>query len=94
MSQLNDPVVRKAINSAIREISGSMTRVEAERDFMRDATKNICEQYEIPKKAFRKLVKVYHKQNFNQEKEDHLEFEKLYETITNTTQMANKDNEE
>lgn len=93
MSQLNDPAIRKAVYSAIREISGSMTRVEAERDFMKDATKNICEQYEIPKKAFRKLVKVYHKQNFNQEKEEHLEFEKLYETITNTTTMATSNEE-
>lgn len=93
MSQLNDPAIRKAVYSAIREISGSMTRVEAERDFMKDATKNICEQYEIPKKAFRKLVKVYHKQNFNQEKEEHLEFEHLYETITNTTAMANNNEE-
>jgi len=93
MSRLNDPLVRKAINSALSEISGSMTRVEAERDFIKEAIKNICEQYEIPKKAFRRMAKVYHKQNFNQEKEDHLEFENLYETITNTKSMSDRDEE-
>lgn len=82
MSRLNDPAIKKAINSTIREISGSMTRVEAERDFIREAVKNTCEEYDIPKKAFRKLVKVYHKQNFNQEMEEYNEFENLYETIT------------
>jgi hypothetical protein len=33
------------------------------------------------------MAKVYHRQNFTQEREEHEEFETLYETITNTTTM-------
>ena len=33
------------------------------------------------------MAKVYHKQNFSKEKEEHEEFEAMYETITNTTTM-------
>jgi hypothetical protein len=33
------------------------------------------------------MAKVYHKQNFNQEREEHEEFESMYQVITNTTTM-------
>jgi len=33
------------------------------------------------------MAKVYHKQNFNKEIEEHEEFEEMYETITNSTRM-------
>ena len=34
------------------------------------------------------MVKVYHKQNFQQEVQSNEEFEQLYETITQTTTMS------
>lgn len=84
----SSPADRKAINECIKEISNSMTRVEGERDFIKEAVADICKKFELPKKTFRKMVKVYHKQNFTQEKEENEEFETMYETITNTTAMA------
>jgi hypothetical protein len=36
------------------------------------------------------MAKVYHRQNFKQELEEHEEFETLYETITQTTTMDKK----
>lgn len=88
----SSPADRKAINDCIKEISNSMTRVEGERDFIKEAVADICKQFELPKKTFRKMVKVYHKQNFTQEKEENEEFEQMYETITNTTAMASTTN--
>jgi hypothetical protein len=34
------------------------------------------------------MAKVYHKQNFSLELEEHEEFETMYETITKTTSMG------
>jgi len=83
----SSPSDRKAILDCMKEISGSMTRIEAERDFIREAIKNICDEQNLSKKTFRRMAKVYHKQNFTSEIEEHEEFETLYETITNTTTM-------
>jgi len=83
-----DPAHRKAIYDCMREISASMTRTEAEREFIREAINNICDEYNLSKKTFRRMAKTYHKQNFNTEVEQHEEFETLYQTITNSTSMT------
>lgn len=84
----SNPADRKAILECMKEISNSMTRMGAEREFVREAIKDICEKQELSKKTFRRMAKVYHKQNFNKEIEEHEEFESMYETITNTTRMT------
>jgi uncharacterized protein YukE len=71
----------------MKEISNSMTRIDAERDLIKTAINDICEEQNLSKKTFRRMAKVYHKQNFKQEIQEQEEFEKLYETITNTTTM-------
>ena len=78
---LSNPADKKAIRDALREISGALTRIESERTLISEAIKNVAEKYEIPKKTFRRMAKVYHKQNFNEEQETHQEFELLYETV-------------
>jgi tRNA(Ser,Leu) C12 N-acetylase TAN1 len=83
----SSPADRKAIKSALDEISGSMTRIEAERDLIKEAIAETCDKFQLNKKTFRKMAKVYHKQNFTQEREEHEHFEEMYETITNTTSM-------
>ncbi|MGA1712061.1 MAG: hypothetical protein ACO4CS_12325 [bacterium] len=87
MTLPSSPADRKAIRDALSEISGSMTRIEAERDFIKEAIANTCENFQLNKKTFRRMAKVFHKQNFTQEQQDHEEFENLYETITGTTSM-------
>jgi regulator of replication initiation timing len=88
MSIPSNPADRKAIYDCMKEISDSMTRIESERDFIKNAINTICEEQNLSKKTFRKLAKVYHKQNFQQEVQSHEEFETLYETITQTTTMS------
>jgi len=87
MSFPSNPADRKAILDCMKEISESMTRIDAERDFIREAIKNICDAQNLSKKTFRRMTKTYHKQNFNTEVEEHEEFENLYQVITNTTTM-------
>lgn len=84
----SSPTDRKAILECMKEISSSMTRTEGEREFIREAIKEICEKYQLSKKTFRRMAKVYHKQNFSLELEEHEEFETMYETITATTTMS------
>jgi hypothetical protein len=83
----SSPADRKAILDCMKEISASMARTEGEREFIREAIKDICEKHQLSKKTFRRMAKVYHKQNFNLELEEHEEFESMYQTITNTTTM-------
>ncbi len=52
------------LEGALKDMSTSMTRVEAERDFQKNVIGDICEELNLNKKVFRKLAKVYHKQNF------------------------------
>ena len=73
------------LEGALKDMSTSMTRVEAERDLQKNVIGDICEELNLNKKVFRKLAKVYHKQNFDDEVNTHHEFEKLYETVTNKT---------
>jgi len=71
------------LEGALKDMSTSMTRVEAERDLQKNVIGDICEELNLNKKVFRKLAKVYHKQNFDDEVNTHQEIEKLYETVTN-----------
>ena len=64
MSLPSDPAARKAIKKCMDELSASMARIDGERDFIKEAINNCCEEYEMNKRTFRKLAKVYHKQNF------------------------------
>lgn len=87
MSLPSDPVARKAIKDCLVEISSSYTRIEAERDLIKEAMSNICEQFELSKKTFRRLARTYHKQNFSKEVAEHEEFETMYEQLTGETSL-------
>lgn len=88
MSLPSDPAARKTIKDCMEEISNSMTRIEGERDFIKEAINNTCEEFQLNKKTFRKLVKTYHKQNFSNEVADHEEFELMYQQLTNETSLG------
>lgn len=77
----SSPDDRRKIKEAMDEISKSMTRIEAERDYILEAVKDVCKTYNLPRRAFRKLVSVYHKQTFNEEIASHEEFETMYEEL-------------
>lgn len=79
---VSSPADREKIRKMLSEISSSFTRIEAERDLIRETIKEMSDQFQLPKKTLNKMAKVYHKQNFNQEVAEHEEFESLYEEIT------------
>lgn len=82
MSAFTNETKRKRIHDCMIEISNSMTRVEAERDFVKDAVNSICDELQLDKKIFRRMVKVYHKQSFADEVVKDSEFQELYDVVT------------
>lgn len=70
------------LEGALKDMSATFARVAAEKDLQKNIINNICDELQLNKKVFRKLAKVYYKQNFDDEVATHQEFEKLYETIT------------
>jgi len=75
---------RKKLHNALVEASNSLTRIDAERDLIKNITNDTSKNFQIPKKTIKKLIRVYHKQNFSEEVATHEEFETLYETVTKT----------
>lgn len=81
----SSPEDRKAIKNALQEISSSLTRIEAERDLIKDILQTVQDNQNIPKKYVRKLAKIYHKQNYNEVQQEQDDLETLYETVAVTS---------
>jgi hypothetical protein len=79
---------KKQIRGAVQEASDSMLRIDAEKDLIKEIIDNLHETYQIPKRTISKIIKVYHKQNFDQEVALNEEFEDLYQTVTTNENPA------
>jgi len=77
----SSPEDKKKIRQALQEISDSLTRMEAERDLIKDILQTVEDNYQIKKKYTRRLAKVYHKKNFTQVQQDQQDLETLYESV-------------
>lgn len=86
MTQISNPVDRKKIKDALQEISDSMTRIEAERDLIKDIVNDVNDNFKLPKKYINKMARIYHKQNFAKEQQETDELESLYITIVDNQQ--------
>lgn len=75
------PDEKKRIKSAIKEISDSMTRIDAEKDLIKDIVDVTSENHGLNKKYIRKMATVYHKANMDEVRTEHEELETLYEEI-------------
>ena len=78
---------RLQLLDAIKEISASMTRTEAERDLIKQLKDDICDQLQLNRKVLNKLARTYHKGNFTEENELHENFAKLYDTLKGQTKF-------
>lgn len=83
---ITNPADRKKIKDALQEISDSMTRMEAERDLIKEIKTDLHDQFktQLTKKQISKMARVYHKQNFSEEQRDADEFETLYAEVVLT----------
>ena len=74
-------VDKAKVLGCLQEISNSLTRIEAERDLSKEILQKMQDECEIPKKLGRKLAKVYHKRNFEEEVAQQNDFVEVYESV-------------
>ena len=72
---------KQKVKAVLVEISNSMTRMDAEKEFIKDAVDAASKIHEIPKKTLTKMAKVFHKNNYAQELSSIEEFTTIYENI-------------
>ena len=72
---------KKRIKGCIEEISNSMTRMAAEREFIKEAVASCCEDVDIDKKYLKKMATIYHKQNLNEVVGEVEDVEALYASV-------------
>lgn len=85
---ISNPTDRKKIRDALQEASNSMTRISAERDLIKDIAADLSDQFQIPKKQVNKMIRVFHKQSFNEEVAAQEEFETLYQEVVDLQSTA------
>lgn len=78
---LSNPEDRQKLLKVIKDCSDSITRAKSEKDFVREAVADISEELKVPKRLVNRMVKVYHKQNFDEEVAVQDQFETLYQTV-------------
>jgi hypothetical protein len=81
INQISNPADRDKLLGVLKECSNSMVRMEGERDLIKEAVKDICDKLELPKRVVNKMVKVYHKQNFDEEVAVQDQFMELYNAV-------------
>ncbi len=72
---------RKKVKVILGEMSISLTRMEAERDHMKDMIERLKKEFEIPPKLARKAAKVYHAQLYNAVRADADAFDDFYSDV-------------
>jgi archaellum component FlaC len=77
---------KKDIKNCLQEISNSLTRVEAERDHIKDIINRMAEEFEMNKRLSRKLARVYHKRNIAEEVAAANELSETYDNIVQPTE--------
>ena len=74
---------RKArLKGCLQEISNSMVRMEAERDNITAIVQRMADEFEMNKRVSRRLAKIYHKRNLEEERGDFNEVAETYEELT------------
>lgn len=81
VNQLSNPADREKLLKIIKLCSDEMYLIEGHRAVIKEEIAAVCEDLQIPKKLVNRMVKVYHKQNYDEEVAVHEQFETLYETI-------------
>lgn len=85
MTKKEQPVLdTKKVRDCLIELSNSMLRVEAERDFQKEAIIACSEESGIDKKLLRKLADTYHKQNLAEQQQNLENLESFWENIVVT----------
>jgi len=78
---INNDEHRDKIKKALKDMSGALTRAEAEKDYVKDVLARLKDEVGLEPKYGRKLLKHYHNQSIQQEIEEAEEIEQLYTSV-------------
>lgn len=70
-----------ALKGCLQEISNSLTRMEAERDNIKEIVDRMAQEFELNKRLSRKLARVFHKRNLEEEQAAAQELSDTYEAV-------------
>lgn len=74
----NDPLIQKKIKDALFEAGCSYTRIEGEKDFLKELFADLSKETDLPKAYLIKISKIAHAQNFNEVTADQESVQELY----------------
>jgi len=77
----SNPKDLERIKSAIKEASNCLVRIEGEKEELKAIAEAIYDDLEIPKPIFNKMVRVFHKQEYDRIIADTEDFSALYEQV-------------
>jgi hypothetical protein len=77
----SNPEDRQKIKMAVKEISNSLTRIEGEKEAIKNSVELISKEHELPKPMVNKIARWYHKQNAGVDIGQLEDAHDLYETI-------------
>jgi hypothetical protein len=78
---LSNPKDREKLLNAVKEMSNSLLRQDAERQFQRYVCVKMKDEIGLEPKFVKQLARSYHKQNFSEVINEQEEFQTLYEEI-------------
>lgn len=76
------PQQKAAIKNCLQDISNSMTRMEAERECIREIVNRCATEFEMNKRITRKLARIWHQRNIEEVRAEQEEINSTYELLT------------
>lgn len=74
----------KALRDGVKEISIHLSKMDREREGVKDIVDSLKDELKIPKKIINRIAKTYHKQNFAEVNVEDNEFATLYTTVVSS----------
>jgi hypothetical protein len=76
-----DEKQQRTLIDGVKEISVHLSRIEGEREAIKDIIDSVKDDINVPKKIINRFAKTYHKQNFAEQNVEDKEFAKLYVSL-------------
>ena len=82
----SDPKERQKLKAMLVEMTHGYSKVDAERDAIKEIADEAVRQFEIPKKIINKLARTMYKRNYADLQAEQEDFETLYETLVGASE--------
>lgn len=73
-----------SLRSGVKEISVHLSRIDGEKEQVKDIVNNLFDELKIPKKIINRIAKVYHKNSFSEVVVEDNEFQSIYSTVVDS----------